>query len=208
MIWSFVCALVILTSASQTMAGAVGSGDLMVVDKDGKEVGGVFDVDASGYFYAVVVVEISPNVFVKMTVWEDGVRGESSVYFHGSNCEGQAYLLSASDVYSDPSRSIFAWSGIAPPGNTVYIADKKADPEVTVLRSYYNEYGGCSAWESSFEAVPAYPIGTLPFSPPFSVARKSPSCPGDLNGDREVKVNEIIIGVNSSLNGCPAASSP
>lgn len=32
------------------------------------------------------------------------------------------------------------------------------------------------------------------------------SCPGDVNGDRVVTVNELIAGVNSALNGCGGAA--
>ncbi|HVM96635.1 MAG TPA: hypothetical protein VMT89_09615 [Candidatus Acidoferrales bacterium] len=43
-------------------------------------------------------------------------------------------------------------------------------------------------------------------APPTSL--RAQSCPGDLNGDNEVTIDELITAVNASLNGCPAAVTP
>lgn len=45
-------------------------------------------------------------------------------------------------------------------------------------------------------------IFSLVFAVSTGVALAQP-CPGDLNGDRHVSVNELITSVGSSLNGCP-----
>lgn len=40
------------------------------------------------------------------------------------------------------------------------------------------------------------------------VAAPAQTCPGDLNGDHEVTIDEVITAVNAALNGCPAGPSP
>ncbi|MBI3786261.1 MAG: hypothetical protein HY270_22970 [Deltaproteobacteria bacterium] len=39
-------------------------------------------------------------------------------------------------------------------------------------------------------------------------AVKAQVCPGDLNGDHEVTIDELVTAVNAALNGCPAVPTP
>jgi hypothetical protein len=47
-------------------------------------------------------------------------------------------------------------------------------------------------------------VGVLPWAAPAAAQ----TCPGDLNGDGEVTVDEIVTAVNAALEGCPTPPKP
>ena len=54
-------------------------------------------------------------------------------------------------------------------------------------------------------SLAALALTVILYSTSSSVAQ---SCPGDLNGDGEVTIDEILRAVNAALDGCPAAPTP
>jgi hypothetical protein len=197
----------LLASASfgQTIQSVSG---LMVIDANGKSVGSVIAPDTVGT--NAVALQVDGHVFLLNFTRTTITARTARIFFESSNCTGTAYLDTSSDGINFDA--LIPESVIAPPGQTVYVADTTDTPTRRMLGSQFGlTTDDCVPTPSVLRltvvrALPLLDLATNPFAPPFRVAaaqQGGTACCGDCNGDGNISVDEIIAGVNNDLNGCP-----
>jgi hypothetical protein len=196
----------------QALAPAAG---LIVVDANGKHVGSVVDFGGS-----VDRVDQSPRIAMVtesgVVVRAVGLEGFTAASAGGGDPIGLLY--ESTDCSGPPlfsvqgPRALYPTSAIGPPGKTLYVPDLREFPrDITggSSRSDLLDAGGgkCTQFQQTIPyCVPARSIVDLAvqFTPPFRVVARS-ECPGDLDGNQQVTIDEVITAVNSALTGCPAS---
>jgi len=138
----------------------------MVIDSKGVQVG---QYAGTGGQVAVVVLEVN-GFLATLYAYADRLSGNSILASESTDCSGPLFTTTM-------PVTTFPRTGVAPPGNTMMVADPNGVGQEITVRAYRSAFGTCDIIGGSgfpatgYPMIPLVDLDTM-FTPPFSVKFK------------------------------------
>jgi len=190
--------------------------ELIVVDSAGTKVGRAFNptgqIGSVWSSWPIVAIDVQGHLILLRVAHNrlfPDRQPQNRVYFASADCTGPPLIRRVHRDPNDPPPAITIDAAIGPPGRTIYVPEPGATGQLTVPRSFWEEdTDSCASPSVGPGLVRALALANLEdyFTPPFRVVSAPAACCGDCNADGEVRVDELVTGVNRLLFGCAGSN--